>query len=99
MTFFQGQQYKWKRLDCDNSFKQDMYKLCDKQIGRRKRWSMGWVAQLLMNKEKRCKKLGADLYYHAVRVAGGSYWSKVSPDWCKAACVKGLGDPFTSLKL
>ena len=68
------------------------------KIGRRKRWGISWVTQMLsVNKVNRCKQLGADWYYNAVFVAGGWYWEKVSPSWCKAGCAKSLGDPSTPL--
>ena len=70
-----------------------MYKLCDKEFGRRKRW-LG----VLFSKIKRCKKF-ADGYYKAVDVAGKSYWSKVSPDWCKNSCTVSRGSPYTSLQI
>lgn len=97
IIFSQGQHWGWKRSHCDTRFKQDMYKLCETKIGRRKRWGISWVTQMLWNKVKRCRQLDADWYYNAVFVAGGWYWEKVSPSWCKASCAKSLGDPSTPL--
>ena len=71
-----------------------MYKLCETKIGRRKRWLFppSWVFPV-----KRCKELGADMYYGAVRVAGHLYWSKPSLSWCKDSSTKAFGDPFRPL--
>ena len=68
----QGQNFGWNRSDCDETFKQDMYMLCDKKYGRKKRWIF-----LLASKIKRCKFL-ADLYYKSVRIFCRFYWSNLS---------------------
>ena len=80
----QGQNFGWNRSDCDKTFKQDMYMLCDKKYGRKKRW-----ISLLASKIKRCKFF-ADLYYKSVRIFGRFYWSNPSENWCKS-CTKDLG--------
>ena len=80
----QGQNFGWNRSDCDETFKQDMYMLCDKKYGRKKRW-----ISLLASKIKRCKFF-ADLYYKSVRIFGRFYWSNPSENWCKS-CTKDLG--------
>ena len=87
----QGQRFGWNRSDCDKTFKQDMYMLCDKKYGRKKRW-----ISLLASKIKRCKFF-ADLYYKAVRTAGSLYWANPSEDWCKKICTEALGDPSKPL--
>ena len=87
----QGQNFGWNRSDCDETFKQDMYMLCDKKYGRKKRW-----ISLLASKIKRCKFF-ADLYYKSVRIFGRFYWSNPSENWCKN-CTKDLGDPFKPLR-
>ena len=87
----QGQNFGWNRSDCDKTFKQDMYMLCDKKYGRKKRW-----ISLLASKIKRCKFF-ADLYYKSVRIFGRFYWSNPSENWCKS-CTKDLGDPFKPLR-
>ena len=73
--------FGWNRSDCDETFKQDMYTLCDNKYGRKKRW-----ISFLATKIKRCKFL-ADLYYRSVRIFGRFYWSNPSENWCKS-CVK-----------
>ena len=80
----QGQNFGWNRSDCDETFKQDMYMLCDKTYGHKKRW-----ISLLASKIKRCKFF-ADLYYKSVRIFGRFYWSNPSENWCKS-CTKDLG--------
>ena len=87
----QGQNFGWNRSDCDETFKQDMYMLCDKKYGHKKRW-----ISLLASKIKRCKFF-ADLYYKSVRIFGRFYWSNPSENWCKN-CTKDLGDPFKPLR-
>ncbi|CAH3116095.1 unnamed protein product, partial [Porites lobata] len=67
-----GQNFGGNRSGCEKSFKQDMYMLCDKKYGRKKRW-----ISLLASKIKRCKFL-ADLYYKSVRIFGRFYWSNLS---------------------
>lgn len=90
---FQGELYGWDQRQCDKAFKSDMYTLCEKNG---KRWfSLGD----LLNKKKRCKKLGADAYYTAVRSFGHLYWEKNPPSWCQAACAKNLGDPNRPLNM
>ena len=83
--------FGWNRSDCDETFKQDMYMLCDNKYGRKKRW-----ISLLATKIKRCKFL-ADLYYRSVRIFGRFYWSNPSENWCKS-CTKSLGDPLKPLR-
>ena len=87
----QGQNFGWNRSGCDNTFKQDMYILCDKKYGRKKRW-----ISLLASNIKRCKFF-ADLYYKSVLIFGRFYWSNPSEHWCKR-CTKDLGDPFKPLR-
>lgn len=93
----QGELYGWNQAQCDNAFKRDMYKLCEK-TAKGKRWFMPSISakkllQLLTNKVKRCKTAGADVYYKAVNTFGKLYWEKNPPAWCKPACAKALGDP------
>ncbi|CAH3020305.1 unnamed protein product [Porites evermanni] len=82
-----GQRFGWNRSGCDNTFKQDMYRLCEKQFSRLISWP---------TKYERCKFF-ADLYYKAVRTAGSLYWSNPSEDWCKNVCTEALGDPSKPL--
>ena len=83
----QGQRFGWNRSGCDNTFKQDMYRLCEKQFSRLISWP---------TKYERCKFF-ADLYYKAVRTAGSLYWSNPSEGWCKNVCTEALGDPSKPL--
>lgn len=46
----------------------------------------------LLNKKKRCKKLGVDVYYMVVRFFGYLYWEKNLFFWCQVVCVKNFGD-------
>lgn len=86
VCYYCGELYRWNQEQCDKAFKRDMYKLCERNG---KRWFIGD----LLTKEKRCKSLGADAYYTAVRIAGHLHWEKNSPPWCQKACAKDLGDP------
>lgn len=93
VCYYCGELYGWDQRQCDEAFKSDMYTLCEKNG---KRWfSLGD----LLNKKKRCKKLGADAYYTAVRSFGHLYWEKNPPSWCQAACAKNLGDPNRPLNM
>ena len=87
ITSTQGQRFGWNRSGCDNTFKQDMYRLCEKQFSRLISWP---------TKYERCKFF-ADLYYKAVRTAGSLYWSNPSEGWCKNVCTEALGDPSKPL--
>ena len=80
----QGQNFGWNRSDCDKTFKQDMYMLCDKKYGRKKRW-----ISLLASKIKRCKFF-ADLYYKSVRIFGRFYW-QIHPRTGVKAVLRILG--------
>ena len=80
----QGQNFGWNRSDCDETFKQDMYMLCDKKYGRKKRW-----ISLLASKIKRCKFF-ADLYYKSVRIFGG-FASQIHPRTGVKAVLSLLG--------
>ena len=95
----QGEKYGWNQAQCDQAFKRDMYKLCEKKAG--KRWFMPSVDLIvsLANKVKRCKKYGADLYYGAVVTAGHLFWAKNPPSWCNEVCAKNLGDPSNRLNV
>ena len=86
-TSTQGQRFGWNRSGCDNTFKQDMYRLCEKQFSRLISWP---------TKYERCKFF-ADLYYKAVRTAGSLYWANPSEGWCKKICTEALGDPSKPL--
>lgn len=98
----QGERYGWNQAQCDDAFKRDMYKLCEKSV-KRKRFLFSSAAKLvkmlLANKVKRCKTVGADLYYKAVRTFGKLYWEKNPPSWCNPACAKNRGDPTKLLNV
>ena len=62
-------QVGWTQIQCDNAFKRDMYKLCEKSL-KRKRFFFSSAKNLvkkLAGKVERCKSFGADVYYRAVR--------------------------------
>ena len=74
-----------------------MYGRCqDYASGRSKRFlGGGWTALvkwLFKSKLSKCKDV-ANLYYASVRTAGGLYYMDPSASWCKAPCVKPLGQP------
>ena len=89
--YLQGQHWGWSQRDCDESFKKDMYKLCESKYGKKR------LLGSLFNKVQLCKRTGADVYYAAVRAGGKFYYESVSPDWCKENCAKNYGDPSKSL--
>lgn len=94
----QGEKYGWNQGQCDKAFKRDMYKLCEKKA--RKRWFFPIPNPTdLLNKVKRCKKYGADVYYKAVATFGKLYWEKNPPSWCNPLCAKNLGDPTKLLEV
>ena len=95
----QGEKYGWNQAQCDQAFKRDMYKLCEKKA--RKRWFMPSVDLVvsLADKVKRCKKFGADVYYTAVDKFGHLYWEKNPPSWCNPDCARNLGDPNKLLNI
>ena len=93
----QGEKYGWNQAQCDQAFKRDMYKLCEKST--RKRWFFTSVVASLINKVKRCKTYGANVYYRAVATFGHLYWAKNPPSWCSQACAKNHGDPYKLLNV
>ena len=92
ITSPQGQRFGWTQYQCDKRFKSDMYRLCEKKYGSKKRW-FSWPT-----KYKRCKFF-ARWYYRAVRVFGRFHWTNPSARWCRKGCTKALGNPFKPLKV
>ena len=92
ITSPQGQRFGWTQYQCDKRFKSDMYRLCEKKYGSKKRW-FSWPT-----KYKRCKFF-ARWYYRAVRVFGRFHWTNPSEHWCRKGCTKALGNPFKPLKV
>ncbi|CAH3153867.1 unnamed protein product [Porites lobata] len=88
-----GQRFGWTQNQCDRRFERDMYRLCKKEHGSKKRWLFSFPS-----KYQRCKGF-ARLYYRAVRTFGKYYWSDPSERWCSEGCTRALGNPFKPLNI